>query len=172
MEDKTKAKIQELVPEIMKIQKDCEVKKITYKLKIEGKKEILMEEKFTIFDINYSFDGERYHTNGVVYIENKITYPSLSDRMFGETGLKNHDNIQYEILGRPITLADVLLAIGKVRLENITLINLECNGNFVITEFPNNRTEKRIGAKWDLTKPYDDQSQETKDFIGQILGVK
>lgn len=60
-------------------------------------------------------------------------------------------------------LADVLLAIGtnthpKPKLE-LWSVQLEM---YMIDDDGNN-------LLWDLTKPYDDQSQETKDFIGNIL---
>ncbi len=68
------------------------------------------------------------------------------------------DEKKITILGRPITLTDVLLAINKYD---------EQDG----VDIPDKKFED-VMWKWDWDKPYDDQSQETKDFIGNILGVK
>lgn len=68
---------------------------------------------------------------------------------------------------QPIQLADVLLAIGQSK-EYYT--GIDATGEFIQAgEFGG---MNRTNIMWDLTKSYDDQSQETKDFIGSILGIK
>lgn len=67
------------------------------------------------------------------------------------------------ILGRPIQLADVLRAIPiglhlKSLGEQVRLVK-DDEGSDVELEY------------WDLTTDYDSQSDETKRFIGELLGV-
>lgn len=56
---------------------------------------------------------------------------------------------------------------------NKTLVTLECDGQFVLTSFPSNFEEKRaLGPTWNLSKDnYDEQTEETRRFIGNLLGV-
>ena len=68
---------------------------------------------------------------------------------------------ELEILGRPITLSDVLLAIKayKIKLD----FDTRSQPFLFITDW-NDKT-----VIWDLTKPFDDQSQEIKDFLVGLL---
>ena len=72
-----------------------------------------------------------------------------------------------EILGKPITLATVLLAIGTTEYAN--KVGCDANGDMVKIETYEDRTRTR--ADWDLSKDnFNDQSEETKTFIGGLLG--
>jgi len=88
-----------------------------------------------------------------------------------------------EILGHPIQLADVLRAIEKSNTRDNVYYSIDTKGYFFGTEEidkveVNNFSDvdafvKYIsGEKWDLSLPFDDQSEETKDFIGGLLGME
>lgn len=89
---------------------------------------------------------------------------------------------QIEILGRDITLADVLLAMNLIGhpFEGIKVIGDKMHFDFPTGEEihfidPINGTPGTNyewgHAEWDLKLPFHLQSQETQDFIGRILGV-
>ncbi len=67
---------------------------------------------------------------------------------------------------RPITLADVLLAIWSIK-KTWQIFGLSEKG-FILSQ--NEDTENTY--IWNLTKPYDDQSQELFDFLAKVLGVE
>lgn len=94
--------------------------------------------------------------------ENKVWINSVP---FGSMPLElDKDLIQnggeFEILGRPIRLADVLLAIPKRKIDSM--------GGFDISAFSIylNRTEIWFLPKNDLSL----QSEETVRFLGEVLG--
>ena len=65
------------------------------------------------------------------------------------------DNEKYTILGKPITLAVVLLAIEKKNKAKLEL---------TVTEWGD------VLGFWNLSKDnFNDQSDETKEFIGELL---
>lgn len=64
---------------------------------------------------------------------------------------------------RPITLADVLRAIGRVSQRVSWSVTQE--GRFYDISHDN------CGPIWNLAVNYEDQSDETKAFIAKILGV-
>lgn len=73
---------------------------------------------------------------------------------------------------RPITLADVLRAIDKVRID----VSVSSFGGFEIWSkegLANNIfvLENSPKWKWNLTTDYDGQTQKVKEFIGKLLGV-
>ena len=75
-------------------------------------------------------------------------------------------NMACDEIGRPITLADVLIALNKSKNEPdspyIDMNYYDLNTARIIF--------KRDGAcVWDLTKTYKDQSKETKDFLEDLL---
>jgi hypothetical protein len=75
-------------------------------------------------------------------------------------------------LGSPITLAVVLRAIHKINAANKTLVNVECDGQFLKHWFNFSTKKSKLGPTWNLAKDnYDDQSEATKEFIGEMLGV-
>lgn len=75
-----------------------------------------------------------------------------------------------EILGRPITLADVLRAIANRTDERC--ITVSCFGQFHEEFHEEDEWDTQpLHHHWNLLKDYDDQEQATKDFIGSLLGV-
>lgn len=69
-----------------------------------------------------------------------------------------------EILGSPITLAVVLRALGTNKSNFKFYQSIDMDEYWCFSDF-------HTMARWNLTKNYDDQTQETKDFIGKLLGV-
>jgi hypothetical protein len=139
MEDKTKQKIQELVPEIMELKFGCEIDRN----KNDGRE--------TIIRIR---ENHPFLFTAIIF---RDTFGTFTQEIEKES---------CKILGRPITLADVLLAMEKVG----KYILVDITGNL----FTHDMSDGALVDEgiWDLTKNYDDQEQSVKDFIGQILGVK
>jgi len=65
---------------------------------------------------------------------------------------------------RPIQLADVLIMMAE---ENFSFMILPISKVFIIEKGGNSYYKKAI--KWDLTKPLEDQSEETLKFISELL---
>lgn len=84
--------------------------------------------------------------------------PEIAERPF--TQVKNGDpfsSVNYE---PAIALADVLRAMDRG-------IMVDRNGIF----YDLNPRPLNIGNAWKLEYDYDGQTQETKDFIGKLIGV-
>lgn len=68
------------------------------------------------------------------------------------------------ILGHPIQLHHVLQAINKENKNpKCSVLN---NGKFLVT------TSGAFDFYWNLSKSFADQEEETKLFVGELLGVK
>lgn len=76
-----------------------------------------------------------------------------------------------KILGRPITLADVLRAIHLTAPANKTLVTLESDGQFIIKRYDDNGKTVEGGPRWNLSTDLDGQSEECKAFLSKVLGV-
>jgi hypothetical protein len=118
----------------------------------------IMELKFGCIIRNHEmtedlkFCGESKQGGETCYI------PSIDDYVV----LDSH--IGCEILGRPIRLADVLRAIGETKNR------VACDDMGNIFELTGAGQIIMPAHFWDLSKDsYDDQSQETKKFIGELL---
>lgn len=147
--DPIKAKIQELVPEVMELKFGCEILLgINPKIKarvvcywVGNKKEIL----------TYNFFGS------VVDIETR----SIS---FNKGEALSHI---VEILGSPITFAVVLRAIEASLKGSSKWLDVGMSGQFTGNFFDWEYGEVYF---WDLEHDnFDDQSQPTKDFIGSLI---
>lgn len=71
---------------------------------------------------------------------------------------------ELNILGRPISLADVLRAIDTTNRS----IAVNTKGLF---EEEVGYEDTELGERWNLTTDFDGQTQEVKDFIGSLLNV-
>lgn len=83
--------------------------------------------------------------------------------------LKNWFIKDIQILGRPITLADVLRAIGNM------LIIVDSEGNFYKMQMKLSDKLPKLGSHlgtWDLTKDLDGQSEDTIEFLLEIIPEK
>lgn len=130
--DKVKQRLIELVPEIAELKFGCRIR-------------------------------TRWNTDAVVLGFSKLK-STKSQRfykyMHGMTASTIAEGAILEILGRQVTLADVLRAIQKV---GGTL-----HEDAIVYETPHGQLLTRY---WNLTTDYDGQTQEVKDFIGKLLGV-
>lgn len=131
--DQLKKAIQAAVPEILELNVNCRT------------------DKGTVIAVFESEGREKYLTRVSAH------WPESAD------GILYTKSQLGEILGRPITLADVLLAISKI--AQIFIIVSE-NGRFykkiAIQEY------EELGD-WDLSKDLDGQSDECKAFLAKIL---
>jgi hypothetical protein len=144
--DKTKARIQELCPDVLELKFGCEVKS-----------EHLVEK----------------HVGPVIRRDTNKDYPYF-ETMWGGFSLDGNGaptSPFIEILGSPITLSVVLRAIEVVASRSVSNIQ---DGDEAAHEYYHNRERWLWSAvdMWNLSLDnYDDQSQPTKDFIGNLLGV-
>lgn len=152
-------------PSIAELEKGCLVKRKVFKLKIEGEPELESESVFEVYDRNYTFDGERFHIDGFCWVENKVTYPSVTDRKFNYENLEDHGAVKYEIIGRPIRLADVLLAM------NTNIIRIDATLTQGDSGYCLYVSVKENGHMfWNLLKDdLEEQSDETISFLCGIL---
>ena len=127
-----KSKIHEILPEILEEKLNCVVE-------ITPSKKRLSCEKFKII-ISKKID--------------EYCYKDV-DGIFWE-----HCN--YKILGRDITLEDVLMVIGKYDSPISAITNYDADK--VLIKVDKNSTEL-----WTLGKPLNDQPQETINFLHQIM---
>lgn len=151
-------------PDILELKFGCEFKEVKYKLKIEGLPEVLSENTLTILNKEYGFYGERYGVSGMITHTDKCkTCREIKDSVFGETGLKDHDDIKYVILGREPQLADVLRAINiemELRHEPTQLL-------FRVKK--QREQDLMIFHSWNLSLPLSGQSEECLAFLNSIL---
>ena len=127
--EETIKKIQELVPDIMKLEFGCEVMF----------KNGWGTNKYTI---TKELSDDKYKINTLDYGSN------LEDMTYGYDFTK--------ILGKPITLAVVMLAIE------------ENENDWFVYELRQNQIS--VIESWNLSKDdFNEQSEETKDFIGELL---
>ena len=136
-EQKTIKKIQELVPDILELKKGC-------KIYIEG-----CDHEFEYICKDYNGSTNRY-----VLFTKDGGYAIVPQPSY------------VTVIGRDITLEDVLVAMMKKNL----FIEI-CNGDEDYIWF-NGDGEARHGTIWQLNKPFHLQPQETKDFIGDLLLTK
>lgn len=94
-----------------------------------------------------------------IIIDNRIKDECIMTGYYGNVPLIDIE----KILGRPIQLADVLLMIDKEH-EGCVFVTVSSNGFLKVDGL--NRTEQ---PKWNLTKPLEDQSEETLKFISELL---
>ncbi len=75
-----------------------------------------------------------------------------------------------KIIGRPITLADVLLALEKTH-GHIAEHLITSSGRFGVISGEDRETGAihQFSCSWDLTKDLDDQSDATKQFLYDLL---
>ena len=148
--EETIKRIQELVPSVMELEFGCEVKILIY------------------HTVNSRSSGTYWRKHRVIAIH----HPS-GDLILNRVGRYGNKKIsrssQMQIIGKPITLAVVLMAIEKVNtIENycVTSDGGICNMGHV------GRVYYQV-ASWNLSKDnFNDQSEETKEFIGKLLTDK
>jgi len=154
--EKTIKRIQELVPSVMALEFGCEVRSLK---DVQGIGAIVLNGdagKYIGYD-NFLFEhAQMFGVSGAGFEwERGFKHQYVS--------LKNYKILksEFEIIGKPITLAVILLAIHKVS-DNNFYVSYE--GNMV------DGTDETIYSTWNLSKDnFNDQSEETKTFIGELI---
>jgi len=83
-----------------------------------------------------------------------------------EDGYEEDYEMTFKILGKPITLSVVLRAIGTTEYAN--KVGCDATGEMQRVEMYENKT--KIKVQWNLSKDnFNDQSEETKAFIGRLI---
>lgn len=147
MNDLIRAKIIELVPEILEVKQGCAV---AIKSAYSGWGDRMMGRYGTS---DWMFDG-------ISHLRNKEGTMSFDEYL-------NHVELCY-VIGRPIQLADVLRAIAAMNL--VETVTVDENGSFTTFLKGAANLHKDIPS-FDLTLDFDNQDQPTRDFIGRLLGV-
>ena len=144
--EETIKRIQSLVPSVMALDFGCE---------------FLYEEKKYIYTNNTCMMTELHQGCYSIFVATPKGFARSSDT------IEINENYPIKILGKPITLAVVLLAISKNRKQgnNKHVVIVADNGFMEDTDMNNyNRVQ------WNLSKDnFNDQSEETKGFIGGLL---
>ena len=156
--EETIKRIQELVPSVMALEFGCEV-----------------------IDLGHLFMGcSDPHTMTLLSYDNPAEYDEPEDAVSSFLHYRGNpdvkipsqnlfDDKKYKILGKPITIATVLQAIEKVNTiekENYCVIP---NGGICHMGYVGRYYHQ--DTHWDLSKDnFNDQSEETKAFIGGLLG--
>lgn len=147
--DTIKAKIQSLVPELFELSFGC--------------KFIENDSTQTLIYLGETNSGAVMAYSQT--LEDTFTY----DFGFG-------DKSKIEVLGHPIQLQHVLRAIGtkkKIVIEPILGAFLEWkDGNRKGGDYFEALSPDGSRICWDMTKYFDGQTAATKEFIGELLGVK
>lgn len=105
-------------------------------------------------------------------LETKMTYMGKGvywNAFLGNTFVDSGALIIDEILGRPIELADVLLAISQSGKKLVPWV-IDENGFFWAKDSVNQCIHVGgLKVQWNLLKPFSLQSDETKIFLAELL---
>jgi len=146
--EETIKRIQELVPSVMELEFGCEVKLKHTSRKVRNAKVLVHtgDGRFQIQErIDTSINEEEYKKD------------------YGRCEIAYYEKDSFEILGKPITLAVVIMAINQKYIES----------NNVWFVYDLRQTQLSGIEKWNLSKDnFNDQTEETKTFIGGLLGIK
>jgi len=154
--EETIKRIQELVPSLMALEFGCEVRRKYPSRKIRYAK-VLAHIGGGNFQVQERIDSS---TNEEEY-----------EKDYGHCEITHYEPDSFEVLGKPITLAVVLLAIGKQLDEDAWEVAINSDGQF-IKDWGENKHEM-TDYYWNLSKDnFNDQSEETKTFIGNLLNNK
>jgi len=137
-------KIQELVPDVMKLEFGCE---------------FLYKEKKYIYTNSTCMMTELHQGCYSIFVATPKGFARSNDT------IEINENYPIEILGKPITLAVVLRAILKHNNPDSEADGLKLDSDII------SLTRGHFGFKgWDLlNNNFNEQSEDTKDFIGELL---
>jgi len=150
--DKLKQVIQKANPEIMELKFGCEI--LRYKEEPKDRKYKV------ITDIGFAANKEKVWINSVPFGSMSLPTEILKSELADKTG-------DWIILGRPIRLADVLLAIGNMDF------GINSKGVFIVYQGSNDLSHRDFSQTdyaWNLKdNNLDNQSEATKQFLIDIL---
>jgi len=135
---------------------------------LEELKQIIIKANPSILDLKF---GCKVKTETVV-IEGKIIRSLSNDRVeVLVEGINNQiilKNQIAEILGRDITLSDVLVALGKKNLKIAIVVE---ENNLIINYWDSKPAFKfpRNTCNWIPNKPFHEQSKETWEFLYEVM---
>jgi hypothetical protein len=149
-------KIVEAVPEIMELKLGC---------RIECRNNILANQ--------YGLNGEGYVvTSHSAAFNDKLCYMATREKGHREVDLPfiYHNPKWFKIIGRPIQLADVLRAINSLGDTKKTYAISQEGKFFSVRYIPALLDyEVEYYSKWDLSLPLDQQNDEVKEFLYNLL---
>lgn len=111
-----------------------------------------IQQRFSVIPYTTVISGIEEKSEGDKYV---ITTHGIATSEVYLERYKEHDNYIIEIIGRPITLADVLIAIKSLKAFHY---NQEWWGKINALIF-----------QWDLSQDFDHQSEEAYDFLWSLL---
>jgi len=154
--EETIKRIQELVPSVMELKEGCWIQR-------NGTRENPQNILYKVLENRGIMTG--ISINDTSY--NKLicydyTFETL--KTFRSENEKENPIENSTILGRPITLEDVLIAIEQKGYYNNTTMTMYIGGLVDWIDEDNN-----FLWNWQLNKSFNDQSEETKTFIGELL---
>ena len=146
--DKLKQVIQKANPEIMELKFGCEI--LRYKEEPKDRKYKV------ITDIGFAANKEKVWINSVPFGSMSLPTEILKSELADKTG-------DWIILGRPLRLADVLMAIKKA-INNDDIGHSDGYGYILDLCYREGR------ESWDLKdNNLDNQSKECKEFLANLL---
>ncbi len=139
---------------------------MTTKEKLEAIRQACIKANPEIVELKFGclISGFGHHRSPVVCLDKDYTAFLHAPTLITNDKTKNVQ-ANYEIIGRPIRLADVLLALHRTsRTQNVsinTLVGTMMNHNF---------TRDDLNKHWDFYKDsLDEQPEETISFIYELL---
>ena len=139
-EKQTIKKIKQLVPEIIELKMGCKIK--------------------NVYIFNEVLKRYEEYPDGIVIkdLRNEMLSLEISAGNQLDYSIRVDDKFKFEILGHDITLEDILVAIHQIGRTNAYCGECDCciEDNLIL-------------KKWQFNKPFQDQSQETKNYIGDLL---
>jgi len=166
---KLKEVIQKANPEIMELKFGC---KIIWK----PSEEECLKDKEGSHHRHYTITRDDLTQGDAVLGQSTCKIIKVMEEDFADTSyrtLYNDDIVKekgYTILGRPITLADVLLALSKAKLDYEYWVTSD--GHFYHTEREDGDGNHEIsptGEYYNLKEDLDNQLDETKQFLINLL---
>ena len=147
--EETIKRIQELVPSIMELSFGCEIKRDYDTFPKVRNAKVLDHIGGGSFQVQERIDTSK----------NEEEYK----KDYGHCEITYYEPDSFTILGKPITLAVVLMAIGDKQGR----LNVDTAGRILVF---NSFGNWGIYGYWNLSKDnFNDQSEETKAFIGGLL---
>ena len=153
-------KIQELVPDVMKLGLGCKIKSLK---DVQGSGTIVLDG-----DVGNYVGGDNFlFEDAKMFGVSRAGFEWERGVKNQYVSLKNYGNLnsEFEILGKPITLAIALYAVLLHKHPDSEEDGLRFNSDII------SLTRGHFGFKgWDLSKDdFNEQSEDTKDFIGELL---
>ena len=168
--DKVKARIAELCPDIMELKFGCEVELDTSLFTGKEEAKACLRSKAIVI----AYDKGGY--NGQDYDDDHANFYSEDWGIYGDAdglNLENPEDEEYvKVLGSPITLAVVLRSIEAHEGDRDNTHFVTMDGEFYRCSAGNNYPPQVTAVWWNLLHDsYDLQSEETKRFVGTLLGI-